>query len=179
MQNLYRSLPTGGDNLPEVINVVIEISEGSNMKYEYDHEHGVFMLDRVNYAPMPFPVNYGFVPQCWNSDDNDPADALVIASYPITMGVMVPSRVIGMLEMIDSGEKDDKIVCVPADDARLNEVQTIEDLPAQLRKQIEFYFSTYKKIKNKEVDVKGFVSKEVAFGKITKGIEDHKKKFGE
>lgn len=176
MNSLYHSIPTG-NNLPEEVNVIIEISEGSNMKYEYDHEHGIFLLDRVNYAPMSFPTNYGFIPQCWNSDDNDPADALVICTYPIQMGVMVPSRVIGLLEMIDSGDKDDKIVCVPTDDARLNEVQTIEDLPEHYRKQILFYFSNYKKIKNKEVDVKGFNTKEAAFGKITKGVEDHKKKF--
>lgn len=176
MQSLYHILPTG-DNIPEEINVVIEISEGSNMKYEYNEKLGVFVLDRVNYAPMPFPTNYGFVPQCWNSDDHDPADALVLCTYPIQMGVMVPSRVIGLLEMIDGGEKDDKIICVPADDARYDEVKTIEDLPLQLQKQILFYFSYYKKIKNKEVEVKGFNTKEAAFEKITQGIKNHQEKF--
>ena len=176
MNSLYHTLPTG-ENLPQEVNVVIEISEGSNMKYEYNEKLGVFVLDRVNYAPMAFPTNYGFIPQCWNSDDNDPADALVICTYPIQTGVMVPSRVLGILEMVDGGEKDDKIVCVPVDDARLNEVQTIEDLPEHYRKQILFYFSTYKKIKNKEVEVKGFSGKELAFEKITKGVADHKEKF--
>lgn len=176
MQSLYHSIPTG-ENIPEEINVIIEIPEGSNMKYEYDHEKAIFVLDRVNYAPMPFPTNYGFIPQCWNSDDNDPADALVICTYPIQTGVLVPCKVLGLFEMIDGGDKDDKIVCIPADDARLNEVKTIEDLPEQLRKQILFYFSYYKKIKNKEVEVKGFNSKEAAFEKIKQGVEDHKKKF--
>lgn len=177
MPNLYHSIPLG-DNVPEEINVIVEIPEGSHMKYEYDHEHGVFVLDRVNYDPMSFPINYAFVPQCWNSDDNDPADALLIATYPIAMGVMVPSRVIGMMEMIDTGEVDNKIVCVPVNDARLNEVHSVEDLPLHYRKQIEFFFTTYKKMKNKVVEVNGFLSKEVAFEKILKGAEDHKKKFG-
>ncbi len=176
MDNLYHRIPTG-DKVPEEINVIIEIPEGSHMKYEYDHDLGIFALDRVNYAPMPFPTNYGFVPQCWNSDDNDPADAIVVASYPIDQGVLVRCQVLGMLEMIDSGEKDDKIVCVPVDDERLREVNSIEDFPAHFRKQMEYYFAYYKKIKGKDVEVKGFLSKEEAFGKITKGMEDHKALF--
>jgi len=177
MTSLYHRLPVG-DNIPEEVNVVIEISEGSHMKYEYDHDLGIFVLDRVNYAPMPFPCNYGFIPQCWNSDDNDPADAVVVASHPIDQGVMVPCQVIGMIEMIDGGEKDDKIVCVPVDDERLYEVNSYEDFPAHFLKQLEYYFAYYKKIKNKDVEVRGFLPKEEAFKKITKGIEDHKEKYG-
>ncbi len=174
---MYHCIPTGS-NVPDEVNVIIEISEGSHMKYEYDHHLGIFMLDRVNYAPMPFPTNYGFIPQCWNTDDNDPADAVVISSYPIHQGVLVPCKVLGMLEMIDSGEKDDKIICVPVNDMRLMEVEKIEDFPSHFLKQIEYYFAYYKKIKNKEVDVKGFLSKAEAAKKIVKGMADHTEKFG-
>lgn len=176
MENLYLSLPTG-DNLPEEVNVVIEITDQSYVKYEYDHELGIMKLDRMLYAPMPFPANYGFIPQCWNSDDNDPADALVFASHPIQMGVLVPCTIIGLFEMIDSGDKDDKIVCIPADDPLMKHVKTYLDLPEHLRKQIEFYFSVYKNLQNKKVEVIGFASKEKALEKITKGIADHKAKF--
>lgn len=176
MDNLFHSLPLG-DNFPEVINVVIEVPAGSPIKYQYDDKLGIMSVDRILHAPMPMPINYGFIPQCWNPDDNDPADALVLASFPIQSGILCESRPIGYFSMIDTGEIDDKVVCVPADDPHMAHIQDVHDLPVHLKKQLEFYFAEYKTIKGKKVEVKGFSEKANAIAHIKHGAEEYKKKF--
>lgn len=110
--NLLHELSPGSD-IPNVINVVVEIVKGSRNKYEYSKEAGVFKLDRVLYSPFVYPAEYGFVPQT-HYDDGDPLDVLVMMNLPTFPGCVIEARPLGMLRMIDSGEADSKILAVPA-----------------------------------------------------------------
>lgn len=136
-----------GDYQKGKINVVVEIPTGSNQKIEWDREKALFMLDRVE--PMAFakPCNYGFIPQTLD-EDGDELDVLLITDNPLVTGIYVPARIIGVMKFIDDGEVDDKIIAVPEDDRNNgNHYQTMEDLPKQLIKQLEFHFNHYKDLK--------------------------------
>lgn len=129
------------------LNVVIEIPTGSNHKIEWDRERACFMLDRVE--PMAFakPCNYGFIPQTLD-EDGDELDALVITDQPLTTGIWLKTRILGVLKFIDGGEVDDKIIVVPEDDRNNGDkYQSLEDLPKQLLEQITFHFNHYKDLK--------------------------------
>ena len=143
----FNKVLTPGDVENGVINVVIEIPTGSNHKIEWDREHACFMLDRVE--PMAFakPCNYGFIPQTLD-EDGDELDALVITEQPLTTGIWMKAKVLGVMKFVDSDEVDDKIICVPADDRNNGDMyNTLEDLPKQTLKQIEFHFNHYKDLK--------------------------------
>jgi len=143
----FNKVLTPGDYEKGEINVVIEIPTGSNHKIEWDREHACFMLDRVE--PMAFakPCNYGFIPQTID-EDGDELDALIITEQPLTTGIWLKARVLGVMKFVDGGEVDDKIICVPADDRNNGDAyQTLEDLPEQLIRQIEFHFNHYKDLK--------------------------------
>lgn len=99
-------------NDPVTINTVIEITEGSNVKYEVDEESGLLTLDRILNSPVVFPINYGFVPKTIG-EDNDPLDVLLISSAKINPLTVVPMRVLGIMRMNDTGETDDKVIGVP------------------------------------------------------------------
>ena len=153
----FNKVLTPGDYENGEINVVIEIPTGSNHKIEWDREHACFMLDRVE--PMAFakPCNYGFIPQTID-EDGDELDALVITEQPLTTGIWLKARVLGVMKFVDGGEVDDKIICVPADDRNNGDAyQTLEDLPKQTIKQIEFHFNHYKDLKKPgTTEVKAF-----------------------
>lgn len=130
-----------------IVNVVVEIPTGSNNKIEWDRKLAVFKLDRVEPAVFAKPVNYGFIPQTLD-EDGDELDALVITDQPLTTGIYLEAKVIGVMKFVDDGEVDDKIIVVPADDRQTgNHIKSIDDIPAQLLKQIEFHFSHYKDLK--------------------------------
>lgn len=136
-----------GDYKNGKINVVIEIPTGSNHKIEWDREHACFMLDRIE--PMAFakPCNYGFIPQTLD-EDGDELDVLMITDQPLTTGIWMKARVLGVMKFMDDGEVDDKIICVPEDDRNNGDrYQTLEDLPSRLIEQIEFHFNHYKDLK--------------------------------
>ena len=136
-----------GDVDGGIINVVIEIPAGSNNKIEWRRDLKVMSLDRVEPKVFAKPTNYGFIPQTLD-EDGDELDALVITSDPLPTGVFLKARVLGVLKFVDGGEVDDKIIVVPEDDRESgNCIQTIDDVPAQLRKQIEFHFNHYKDLK--------------------------------
>ena len=153
----FNKVLTPGDYENVEINVVIEIPTGSNHKIEWDRKNACFMLDRVE--PMAFakPCNYGFIPQTLD-EDGDELDVLMITDQPLTTGIYVPARILGVMKFVDDDEVDDKIIAVPADDRNNGDaIQTLEDLPKQLIKQIEFHFSHYKDLKKPgSTVVKGF-----------------------
>ena len=103
---------SAGKNVPEEVNVFIEIPQGSSVKYELDKESGVVMVDRFNFTAMFYPFNYGFIPGT-SAEDGDPTDVLVISSYSVQPGTVIPVRPIGMLEMEDEAGIDTKIIPVP------------------------------------------------------------------
>lgn len=143
----FNQILDAGDVDSGIINVVIEIPTGSNQKIEWDRRKGCFKLDRVE--PMAFakPCNYGFIPQTLD-EDGDELDALVITTEPLPTGVFLEAKVIGVMKFVDDGEVDDKIVVVPADDRNTgNAINSLDDLPKQLIKQLEFHFNRYKDLK--------------------------------
>jgi inorganic pyrophosphatase len=168
----FNKVLTPGDYENGEINVVIEIPTGSNHKIEWDREHACFMLDRVE--PMAFakPCNYGFIPQTID-EDGDELDALVITEQPLTTGIWLKARVLGVMKFVDGGEVDDKIICVPADDRNNGDAyQTLEDLPKQTIKQIEFHFNHYKDLKKPgTTEVKAFEGVDTAKKVIADSVE--------
>ena len=143
----FNKVLTPGDYEKGELNVVIEIPTGSNHKIEWDREHACFMLDRVEPIAFAKPCNYGFIPQTID-EDGDELDALVITDQPLTTGIWLKTRILGVMKFVDGGEVDDKIIVVHEDDRNNGDkYQTLEDLPKQLIEQIKFHFNHYKDLK--------------------------------
>lgn len=160
-----------GKNPPEQINVFIEIPKDSNIKYELDKESGVIMVDRFLYTAMSYPFNYGFVPNTL-SEDGDPIDVLVLSEYPVAPGTVIPSVVIGMLEMEDEEGIDTKVLAVPTKkvDPDYGEF-TIETLPEAMKNKMKHFFENYKTLEpGKWVKIKEWKGKEVALEAVKKAM---------
>ena len=143
----FNQILNAGDVENGVINVVVEIPAGSNHKIEWDRKLGTMKLDRVEPIIFAKPTNYGFIPQTLD-EDGDELDALIITDQPLSTGIFLQARIIGVMKFVDDDEVDDKVVVVPADDRNnSNAIQTLADLPPQLIKQIEFHFNHYKDLK--------------------------------
>ncbi len=134
---------SAGKNAPETVNVIIEIRRGERNKYEMDKDTGYLTLDRVNATMLGYPADYGYVPQTL-CDDGDPLDALLVIDESVPHGVVVPSRVIGVLRMVDGGENDEKLICVPADDITKDYIKEVSDLDPNFPQIVEHYYSHYK-----------------------------------
>ena len=161
-----------GKDAPHDINVVIEIPQGSQVKYEVDKESGAMVVDRFLFTPMAYPAAYGFIPGTL-ADDGDPADALVLTPVGVVPGAVIRSRPIGMLQMEDESGGDEKIICVPHDKIHTlyKDVHSIDDLPEITRQVIEHFFTRYKDLEpGKWVKVTGWASKEAAEDVIRKSI---------
>ncbi len=157
----------------EKMNVIIEIPKGSMNKYEIDKKTGLIALDRVNHTAQPLPFDYGFVPQTlWS--DGDALDVIVLTTYPLFPGILVRVRPVAIMGMNDSGDDDDKVIAVPIDDPRWNDVKDLKDLNAHTLKEIEHFYSTYKKLQNKEVIIKDFGDKTKAEEAFKRGIKMYK-----
>lgn len=136
-----------GDIDGGVVNVVVEIPAGSSHKIEWNRDLAVMQLDRVEPNIFAKPTNYGFIPQTLD-EDGDELDALIITDEPLTTGIFMEAKVVGVLKFEDDGEVDDKVIVVPADDRNTgNVINSLEDLPAQLLKKIEHHFTHYKDLK--------------------------------
>ena len=153
----FNQILTPGDVDSGIVNVVVEIPQGSSHKIEWNRELAVMQLDRVESAIFAKPTNYGFIPQTLD-EDGDELDALIITDEPLTTGIFMEAKVIGVLEFVDDNEVDDKVIVVPADDRNTgNAINSLEDLPPQLLKQIEHHFNHYKDLKKPgSTVVKGF-----------------------
>ncbi|MBX2863887.1 MAG: inorganic diphosphatase [Leptolyngbyaceae cyanobacterium MAG.088] len=140
---------------PGLINVLIEIAGGSKNKYEFDKDINAFALDRVLYASVQYPYDYGFVPNTL-ADDGDPLDGMVIMDEPTFPGCVIAARPIGMLEMIDGGDRDEKILCVPDKDPRYVGVKTLDDIASHRLDEIAEFFKTYKNLEKKVTEILGW-----------------------
>ncbi|MEM7757394.1 MAG: inorganic diphosphatase [Cyanobacteria bacterium P01_G01_bin.67] len=138
-----------------VINVLIEIPGGSKNKYEFDKDMNAFALDRVLFASVKYPYDYGFVPNTL-ADDGDPLDGMVMMDEPTFPGCVIAARPIGMLLMIDGGDRDEKILCVPAEDPRYNEVKSLKDIAPHRLEEIAEFFRTYKNLEKKVTEIQGW-----------------------
>lgn len=165
-----------GDKAPATVNALIEIPQGSRCKYEIDKKTGLLKLDRVIYSSFHYPVNYGFIPQTLG-EDNDPLDILVMCSESIQPLCLVEATVIGNMQMIDSGEKDDKIIAVASKDPSVNHITNITELPAHFIAVLKNYFEQYKVLENKKVEIDDFQDKQAAYTVIEEAIALYKTKF--
>jgi inorganic pyrophosphatase len=179
--NLWHEISIG-DRAPEVIRVIIEIPKGSSNKYEIDKKTGLIALDRANYTSAPYPFDYGFVPQTlW--EDNDPLDVVVLSTFPLMPGILVRVRPVAVIEMIDGGESDYKIIGVPADDKRWDDTKELKDVNKHQLKEILHFFKTYKELKGEEggvmVEIRDTKDRPDAIKAIERSIELYQEKYGQ
>ena len=171
--NLWHDISAGTE---EVMNVIIEIPKFSKNKYEIDKETGLIALDRVMHSAQDYPFDYGFVPKTlW--DDGDALDVLLLTTYPLFPGILVPARPVAILNMIDDGESDAKVIAVPMKDPRFDTVVDLGSINPHTLKEIEHFFSTYKKVQNKHVETGGFEDKAAAQKAFTRSRELYSAKF--
>lgn len=167
---------TAGHDVPNIINVIIEIPKGSKNKYELDKETGLIMLDRAMHTSQDYPFDYGFMPQShW--EDGDPLDVVVLTTYPLIPGVLVKVHPIAIVNMVDDGDSDAKIIAVPVKDPRWDHVQDLKDINKHTIKEIEHFFLTYKQIQKKEVSIDSIEGKDAALAAVLKSQELYKEKF--
>jgi len=166
----YQVPPDPGPDSPRVIRVVVEIPKHSTNKYEFDPALGVFRLSRSLYSPMQYPGDYGFIPGTI-AEDHDPLDVLCLvttASYP---GVLLYARPIGVLDMIDGGLPDHKILAVPNRDPRFESIRSMNEVPPHVCREIEHFFEIYKELEGKLTVMQGWRGTEAALQVISESRE--------
>lgn len=164
---------SAGENAPDIVNGIIEIPKNTRAKYELDKESGLLKLDRVLYASIYYPANYGFIPQTY-CDDKDPLDILVLSQITIVPMCIVPAKVIGVMRMLDGGELDDKIIAVAQNDMSVSHIDDISELPDHFFKELRNFFEDYKKLENKTVEVEEFQSATIARQIVLQSIADYR-----
>lgn len=167
---------TYGDNAPQNVWGVIEIPRGSRAKYEIDKKTGLLKLDRVIYSSFYYPINYGFIPQTLG-DDGDPLDILVLSSADVEPLCLIEGRVIGNMQMIDTGLADDKIIAVAVNDPAVNHIFEVDQIPQHFFSEIRHFFEQYKYLEHKTVTIDQFQHKEAAYTVIEAAIDNYNKKF--
>ncbi len=162
---------------PEKFTAVIEIPRGGKNKYELDKETGLLRLDRVLYTSTHYPANYGFIPRTY-AEDNDPLDVLVLCQEDIRSLTLVDCYPIGILNMIDSDEEDEKIIAVPLKDPNLSVYKDVSDLPTHMANEISHFFEVYKFLEDKHTAIQEVANAEAARACIAKCMKRYEEKFG-
>ncbi len=164
-----KKLSAGKDPAQGLVNVFVEIPKDSNIKYELDKDSGVIMVDRFLYTAMSYPFNYGFIPNTL-ADDGDPIDVLVMSEFPVFPGTVIPSQIIGMLEMEDEAGIDTKLLAVPTKKIDPDYgVFTLETVPDSMKNKMKHFFENYKTLEpGKWVKIKDWKGKEEAITAVKK-----------
>lgn len=161
---------------PDSFTAVIEISKGSSNKYELDKQTGLLRLDRILHTATHYPANYGFIPITYG-DDNDPLDVLVLCSEPILPLTLVQCYPIGVINMIDNGKNDEKIIAIPFSDPSYNHSRSIYDLPRHIFDEIEHFFAVYKQLEDKQTAVDTVRDREDAVKIIQEAMDNYRLNF--
>jgi inorganic pyrophosphatase len=156
----YLNLPLGS-KAPDLVNAIVEIPAGGVNKYEYDKKLGIFRLDRPLYSPVHYPGDYGFIPSTV-AEDGDPLDILILVAESTFTGCLVEARPVGLLEMVDQGIKDEKVLAVSSSNPRYQEVRNHTDVAAHVLREIAHFFSIYKDLEGKRTKMLGWKSADVA-----------------
>lgn len=135
--------------------MIVEIPKNSSNKYEYDGELGLFRLDRALYSPLHYPGDYGFVPGTL-AQDGDPLDVLAIVDDASFTGVLISVRPVGMLDMVDDDEPDQKILAVPNNNPRFDQIHTIDQVFPHKLRELEHFFTIYKELEGKRTKMFGW-----------------------
>lgn len=171
--NLWHDIKPG---TADSLTVIVEIPKGSKNKYEVDKETGLIALDRVAHTAQDFPFDYGFVPRTlW--DDGDPLDVVILTTYPLAPGILVRVRPVAVMDMTDSGDSDAKVIAVPEEDPRWDNVKDLADVNPHTVKEIEHFYGTYKKLQNKEVTVHGWQGAAAAKEAFEKSVAQYAAKY--
>lgn len=152
--------------------MVVEIPKNSSNKYEYDGTLGVFRLDRPLFSPMHYPGDYGFVPGTL-AEDHDPLDVLCLVDHPSFSGCMIEVRPVGVLEMEDNQEADQKIIAVPTCSPRSQQIHTIDQVFPHVRREIEHFFAIYKELEGRRTRMLGWGGPKEARATILRSRERH------
>jgi inorganic pyrophosphatase len=163
-----------GDQVPQLVPVVIEVPKGEKNKYELDKKSGLLRVDRVLFSSVHYPANYGFIPRSY-CDDHDPLDVLVLGQEPVVPLAIMIAKPIGVMKMTDQGEADDKIIAVHANDPEYAFYESIRQLPPHRITELGRFFQEYKFLENKTVVVEDFLDREEALGVIRDAIELYQK----
>jgi inorganic pyrophosphatase len=173
--NLWHDVSLG-DKAPEEFHVIIEIPRGSKNKYEIDKETGLIKLDRAMKSSQDYPFDYGFAPQTlW--EDNDALDVVILTTYPLSTGILVNVRPVAVMRMTDGGDSDDKVIAVPVEDPRWDNVKDLSDINPHSIKEFQHFFETYKTIEGKIVTIDGVEGKDKAIEAVKKSVGLYKEKF--
>jgi inorganic pyrophosphatase len=165
-----------GDQLPGIVNGIVEIPKGTRAKYELDKESGLLKLDRVLYSSVYYPANYGFIPQSY-CDDHDPLDILILSQIDVVPLCIVPAKIIGVMRMLDNGEADDKLISVAVGDPAVSHISDIHELPAHFISELRSFFEDYKKLERKQVVVEEFFDRKTAIRILLDSFEMYNAKF--
>ena len=173
--NLLHDIPAGD---ADCMNVIVEIPKHSKNKYEIDKATGIIALDRVMHSAQDYPFDYGFVPQThWH--DDDALDVLLLTTYPLQSGILVHARPVALLEMTDDGDNDNKVIAVPTEDPRWTPITDLSHINPHTLKEITHFFSTYKKVQNKEVSVGAFKDAAAAKSAFLESVANYKEKYAD
>lgn len=151
--HLY-DIDPGGD-CPEIVRMIVEIPKNSSNKYEYDAALGLFRLDRALYSPMHYPGDYGFIPGTL-ADDGDPMDVLALVAEPSFTGCVFEVRPVGILNMEDNAEGDQKVLAVPTRNPRYDQIHTMDQVFPHVRREIEHFFTIYKELEGRVTRMQGW-----------------------
>jgi inorganic pyrophosphatase len=175
MSNFWHDIPPGPQP-PEQVTAVIEIPSGSRNKYELDKITGLLKLDRVLYSAVQYPGDYGFIPGTL-AEDGDPLDVLVLINEPTFPGCLITVRPVGVLHMTDRGDPDEKILAVPSEDPYHQEYFDIADLPQHYLREVQHFFSVYKDLEGKRVEIGGWDKSVAAMRTIQECIARYEAKY--
>ena len=162
--------PDPGPETPQIVRMVVEIPRDSTNKYEYDAHLGLFKLSRTLYSPIHYPGDYGFIPGTI-AEDNEPLDVLCLVTSPSFTGCLSYVRPIAVLEMTDGEDLDHKILAVPGRDPRHNETRALRDVPVHVQREIEHFFSMYKELEGKSMEMRGWHDTETAYETVLSSRE--------
>ena len=155
---------------------LIEIPKGSKAKYELDKETGLLRLDRILYTSTHYPANYGFIPKTL-AEDGDPLDVLVLCNEQIFPMTLVRCTPIGVIQMVDGEDLDEKIIAVPVNDPNYKHFYDIKELPQHIFEEMMHFFEVYKALEHKTTTVKNICHKYQAIEIIRKCLEMYKSKY--
>ena len=162
---------------PTDFTAVVEISKGSNMKYELDKKTGMLSLDRVLFTATYYPMNYGFIPRTYGND-NDPLDVLILCSAPIQPMTLVRCYPIGVMTMEDSGMGDEKIIAIPYSDPTYMSYTSVDELPKHIFQELKHFFSVYKQLEGKKTEVNDIGGPTEAIAIIQEAMDSYQRTFG-
>ncbi len=172
MAHPWHDIPIGED-APDELNIVIEVSKGSKVKYEIDKDTGFLEVDRILYSSVVYPENYGFIPQTL-ADDDDPLDVIVLMQEPVLPMSILEVRPVGILPMVDEGENDENIICVHVEDPQYAEFNNVNEFPEHRINEIKQFFKEYKNLEDKEVEVGDIQGPDEAKEYIQRAIQMYK-----